>query len=75
MTILSPPSEIIFVVEEAAEGTLLWNIAVLPDDERREGMLADVAERFAGEQREDFERTARMMIERHRTMFPEWHSR
>jgi hypothetical protein len=38
MTILSPPSEIIFVVEETAEGTLLWNIAVLPDDERREAV-------------------------------------
>jgi hypothetical protein len=55
--------------------TFFWNIAVLPDNERREGMLADMAERFAGDQREDFERTARMMIERHRTMFPEWHSR
>jgi hypothetical protein len=36
-------------------------------------MPADMVQRMGRAERPEFEETARMMIERHRTMFPEMH--
>jgi hypothetical protein len=52
---------------------LFWNLAITPDDEERRDNLVDMALRLDEADRPEFVRTARMMIERHRAMFPEMH--
>jgi hypothetical protein len=52
---------------------LFWNMAVTRDAAKREEMPADMVQRMGRAERPEFEETARMMIERHRTMFPEMH--
>jgi hypothetical protein len=51
---------------------LFWNLSVLRDAKREEA-LAEMVARIAEADRAEWEQTARMMIERHRTMFPEMH--
>jgi len=53
---------------------LLWNVADV-DDAAREELLSKMAERFEDEQREAFQRLARMMVERKREMFPQGEER
>jgi hypothetical protein len=53
---------------------LFWNLSVLRDAKREEA-LAEMVARIAEADRAEWEQTARMMIERHRTMFPEMHRR
>jgi hypothetical protein len=52
---------------------LFWNLAILRDDAKREEALGEMVGRIGEANRWEFEETARMMIERHRTMFPEMH--
>ena len=52
---------------------LFWNLAVTRDDAERERALSDMALQINEAERAEFERTARMMIDRHRAMFPEMH--
>jgi hypothetical protein len=52
---------------------LFWNLAITHDESRREEALSDMIRRLDEADRQEFEETARMMIERHRTMFPEIH--
>ena len=54
---------------------LFWNIAVMPQEFMRRSALDEMAQRLAPADRGEFERTAHMMLERHRTMFPEMHRR
>jgi hypothetical protein len=53
---------------------LFWNLSVLRDDGKREEALSEMVARIGEADRAEFEETARMMIERHRTMFPEMHA-
>ena len=55
-------------------GMLFWNLAITRDEEERQDALVDMALRLDEADRPEFVRTARMMIERHRAMFPEMHS-
>lgn len=50
-----------------------WNLAVTRDDATRERHLAEMTQRIDEAERAEFEQTARMMVERHRRMFPEMH--
>jgi SEC-C motif len=52
---------------------IFWNLAVLRDDAMREGALREALVQIDEASRADFEETARMMLERHRAMFPEMH--
>jgi hypothetical protein len=52
---------------------LFWNLAVSPDDATRERHLAEMTQRIDEAERAEFDQTARMMLERHRRMFPEMH--
>jgi hypothetical protein len=54
---------------------LLWNLAITRDEAKREETLADMMLRLDEADRAEFDRTARMMIDRHREMFPEMHPR
>ncbi len=54
---------------------LFWNLAVQHDDAKREEALTKMVARIGEAHRTEFEEVARMMIERHRTMFPEMHAR
>ena len=54
-------------------GMLFWNLAIIRDDAKREEALADMVRRLDEADRPEFQETARMMIERHRTMFPKMH--
>ncbi len=51
---------------------LFWNLA-MRDEAKREQTLAEMVLRLDEADRAEFAETARMMIERHRTMFPEMH--
>jgi hypothetical protein len=53
---------------------LFWNLSVLRDAGKREEALSEMVARIGEADRAEFEETARMMIERHRTMFPEMHA-
>ena len=52
---------------------LFWNLAVTRDDATRERHLAEMKQRIDEAERAEFDQTARMMVERHRRMFPEMH--
>jgi hypothetical protein len=54
-------------------GMLFWNLAILRDQTEREEALAEMALRLDQSDRPEFEQTARMMVDRHRAMFPEMH--
>jgi hypothetical protein len=54
---------------------LFWNLAILRDEGKREEALGEMVGRIGEADRTEFEETARMMIERHGTMFPEMHPR
>jgi hypothetical protein len=54
-------------------GMLFWNLAIIRDHAKREETLFDMMARLDEVDRAEFEETARMMIERHKTMFPEMH--
>ena len=54
-------------------GILFWNLATTRDEEERQDALVDMALRLDEADRPEFVRTARMMIERHRAMFPGMH--
>jgi hypothetical protein len=58
-------------------GMVFWNLAVLDDEEARKEMLDDLVEKLTvpEEEKEEFRRLTRDMIERHRRMFPEMHNR
>jgi hypothetical protein len=47
-----------------------WNAALM-DADARDATLGELAHKYEGDLREEFWNTARMMIERHRAMFPE----
>ncbi len=50
----------------------LWNAAVMNVDER-EKELTRLASKLEGEMHQEFWQLTRMMMERHRTMFPDLH--
>jgi hypothetical protein len=54
--------------------TLLWNLSVTRDNTEREAALAEMKLQLHEGARQDFERTARIMMRRHREMFPELHA-
>ena len=54
-------------------GMLFWNISILRDETARQEALAEMARQVDESERPEFEQTARMMIDRHRAMFPELH--
>jgi hypothetical protein len=54
---------------------VFWNLAIIRDDAKREQALSEMVVRLDEGDRAEFEQTARMMIERHETMFPEMHGR
>ena len=54
---------------------LFWNVAVIPDEAKQREALDEMVQRIDPGEREEFGQTARMMIERHREMFPEMHRR
>jgi hypothetical protein len=56
-------------------GMIFWNLALLKDDAKREQALGEMAARIGEADRAEWEQTARMMIDRHRTMFPQMHRR
>ena len=55
-------------------GMVFWNLALCEDQDGREEMLDDLLGKLTTpEEKEDFRRLARDMVERHRRMFPEMH--
>ena len=54
--------------------TIFWNAALM-DADARDATLGNLAGKYEGDLREEFWNTARMMIERHRAMFPEMRRR
>jgi hypothetical protein len=52
---------------------LFWNLAITRDEVERDQALFDMVARLDEADRAEFEQTARMMIERHETMFPKMH--
>jgi hypothetical protein len=56
-------------------GMFFWNLAITPDAAEREDALREMLEGIGEAERAMFKETAKMMIERHRKMFPEMHIR
>ncbi|MGD0677391.1 MAG: SEC-C metal-binding domain-containing protein [Polyangiaceae bacterium] len=52
---------------------IFWNLALTADGAERTAALSKLALDVDRAERSEFEGTARMMFERHRTMFPEMH--
>ncbi|MGD0678464.1 MAG: SEC-C metal-binding domain-containing protein [Polyangiaceae bacterium] len=55
------------------KAVVFWNLAVTLDEAERERVLSEIVLGVDEANRADFEKTARMMIERHMSMFPEMH--
>jgi hypothetical protein len=52
---------------------LFWNLAITRDDAKREQTLNEMRQGIDEAEWDEFDETARKMIERHRAMFPEMH--
>jgi hypothetical protein len=53
---------------------IFWNAALM-DADARDATLGELAGKYEGDLRDEFWNMARMMIERHRAMFPEMRRR